>query len=559
MFCKNNRQQTSLFDPIKQMPKYLQDILNKSWAKAFNEHIFSKINEESFSVLYSDKASRPNSPINVIIGLLIIKEIFQQTDEELIGSIHFDVRYQYALNTTNYETQPVSINTLTNFRNRLVEYENSTGKDLIKAEVEALAESIAKYLAVDNKKVRVDSLMVSSSCKKLSRIELVYSVNNRLIKTINKMNPVLIVDELKPYLEKGHKNDTIYRTKDLQADSKLSILLKQSELLYDISLKAGEIVTSTEEFQLLKRLREDQTVEDDANNLVPKDSKNISSTSLQNPTDKDATYRKKYGDNIGYVVNIQESFNDENSVITGYDLKQNIHSDSKFADDVIANLASKNNDLNCKLLVDGAYYSQEKAKNALKQGIEIIPSELVGRKSSTDKLSYAKFSVDNEKNIISSCPNGVEPVESYYSSKSYTAKFDPDTCENCPLNSQCPKKTSKKFNTIRFSEKSYNTATQRDKMKTHEYIEIANKRAGIEGIPSVLRRRYKIDTMPIRGLLRSKLWVGFKIAAYNFKKLLKQLLESGIDYLFDAILLIFTVIINYFKFYFLEFEIVLPN
>ncbi|MDR3598060.1 MAG: hypothetical protein P4L60_25300, partial [Clostridium sp.] len=151
--------------------------------------------------------------------------------------ITFDVRYQYALNTTNYETQPVSINTLTNFRNRLVEYENSTGEDLIKDEVEALAESIAKYLDVDNKKVRVDSLMVSSSCKKLSRIELIYSVNSRLIKAINKINPVSIIEELEPYLEKGHKNDTIYRTRDLQADSKLSILIKQSKLLYDISLK----------------------------------------------------------------------------------------------------------------------------------------------------------------------------------------------------------------------------------------------------------------------------------------------------------------------------------
>ena len=554
MFCKNNQQQTSLFEPINQMPKYLQDILNKSWAKAFKDYIFPQINEERFSVLYSNKASRPNSPINVIIGLLIIKEIFQQTDEELIGSIHFDIRYQYALHTTDYDHQPVSINTLTNFRNRIVEYEKSTSNDLIKTEVEALAESIAKHLTVDNRKVRVDSLMVSSSCKNLSRIELIYSVNSRLVKSINKINPVIIIDELKPYLEKGHKNDTIYRTKDLQVHSKLSILIEHSKLLYDISLKAGEIVTSTEDFQLLERLIEDQTVQDAANNLVLKDGKDISSTSLQNPTDKDATYRKKYGNNIGYVVNIQESFNDKNSVITGYDLKQNIHSDSKFADDVIANLASQNKDSNCKLLVDGAYYEQEKAQNALKQGIEMIPSELVGRKVSPDKLSYAKFIVDNEKNVISCCPNGVEPVESYCSSKSYTAKFDTSKCEKCSLNSQCPKKISKKFNTIRVSEKACNTATQREKMHESEYIAIVNKRVGIEGIPSVLRRRYKIDTMPIRGLLRSKLWVGFKIAAYNFKKLLKQFLEGGIPYLLNLITDIFAVILNNFKFYFLKFE-----
>ena len=559
MFCKNNLQQTSLFEPITQMPKYLQDILNKSWAKAFNDYIFPQINEERFSVLYSNKASRPNTPINVILGLLIIKEIFQQTDEELIGSLHFDVRYQYALNTTNYETQPVSINTLTNFRNRLVEYEASTNEDLIKAEVEALSESIAKYLSVDNKKVRVDSLMVSSSCKKLSRIELVYSINSRLIKSLNKTNPAIISDDLKPYLEKGHKNDTIYRTKDLQAGSKLSTLIEHSKSLYNIALKAGDIVTSTEEFQLLNRVIQDQTTEDAAKNLVIKDSKDIASTSLQNPTDKDATYRKKYGGNVGYVVNIQESFNDENSVITGYDLKQNIHSDSKFADDVIATLVSKNKDSNCKLLVDGAYYDQEKSQNALKEGIEMVPSQLVGRKASTDKLSYSKFIVDEEKNVISCCPNGVEPVESYYSSKSYTAKFDSSTCEKCPLNSQCPKKISKKFNTIRVSEKAYNTSTQREKMHDSEYINLANKRAGIEGIPSVLRRRYKIDTMPIRGLLRSKLWVGFKIAAYNFKKLLKQFLESGIDCFFNIIACILAAIIKYFKLYFLEFEAKMPN
>ena len=65
--------------------------------------------------------------------------------------------------------------------------------------------------------------------------------------------------------------------------------------------------------------------------------------------------------------------------------------------------------------------------------------------------------------------------------------------------------------------------------------------------------------MPIRGLLRSKLWVGFKIAAYNFEKMVKWFLEMGINYLFNAILFIFSVIINYFKFYFLEFEIVLAK
>ena len=556
MFCKNNVHQISLFDPINQMPKYLQDILKKSWAQTFRDYIFSSINEERFSPIYSSNASRPNSPINVIIGLLIIKEIFQQTDEELIGSLHFDVRYQYALHTTTYEKQPVSINTLTNFRNRVIEYTETTGIDLIQIEVEALAQVIAKHLLIDNKKVRVDSLMVSSSCKKLSRIELVYSVNHRFIKELAEFNKNLIPKECEAYLEEGNKNETIYRTRSANTDSKLDALLKHSKSLFNVGDNSSEYIKTCESFQLLVRMLQDQTNMDENKNLSAKAGAEISSTSLQNPTDPDATFRKKYGNNTGYVANIIETFSEDTSVITGYDLKPNVYSDSKFSDDVINAIASKKNSSDkTKVIVDGAYYEQNKAESAKKLGIELIPSELVGRKPSTDKLSYSKFAVDKSKNIISECPNGIKPLESHNSSKSYTAKFDKETCEKCQYKNKCPFKPQKKYNTISVSEKRYNTELQRAKMSLHEYIALANERAGVEGIPSVLRRRYKIDTMPIRGLLRSKLWVGFKIAAYNFKKLLAQFLSVGTNALTSLFLAINFIFFNKLSFYNLEAEL----
>lgn len=155
--------------------------------------------------------------------------------------------------------------------------------------------------------------------------------------------------------------------------------------------------------------------------------------------------------------------------------------------------------------------------------------------------------MDKEKNVIISCPNGSEPEESYYKSKSYTAKFSKDTCKKCPLKNKCPIKSQKKFNTISVSEKRRNTDLQREKMSQSEYIEIINQRAGVEGIPSVLRRRYKIDNMPIRGLLRSKLWLGFKIAAYNFKKLLVSLLKNTADALVKFFISIFLLFYNIFK------------
>ena len=556
MFCKNNAQQTTFLDTVAQMPKYLQDILKKSWAQALRDYVFPQINEERFSVIYSnDHASRPNTPINIIIALLMIKEIFQQTDEELIGSLHFDIRYQYALHTTNYEKQPVSINTLTNFRNRIIEYEQSSGIDLIKIEIEALADVTAKFLRIDNKKVRVDSLMVSSSCKKLSRLELVYSVNYRLIKNLNEYNKSLIPQECLAYLESGNKNETIYRTQDLEATSKFLTLLKHSEMLYETCSKLDAIITNSESYQLLVRMLQDQTTVDENNKLIPKSGKEISSKSLQNPTDPDATFRHKYVGNTGYVTNIVETFNDDTSIITNYDLKPNVYSDSKFSDDVIKAIYEKKEaDEKIQMITDGAYYEQEKAEEALKQNIELIPGELVGRKPSTDKISYDKFAVDKEKNIIISCPNGAKPKEAYYSEKSYTAKFAKEACEKCPFKDKCPMKPQKNFNTIRVSEKRRNTDLQREKMTQSEYIEITNQRAGVEGIPSVLRRRYKIDNMPIRGLLRSKLWVGFKIAAYNFKKLIAKLFEITADALVKFFIVTFIQFYNIFKYNKFELE-----
>ena len=52
-------------------------------------------------------------------------------------------------------------------------------------------------------------------------------------------------------------------------------------------------------------------------------SKNIAPNSLQNPTDPDATYRKKgKKKHIGYSANIVKKFDDKNRIITDYDLQK---------------------------------------------------------------------------------------------------------------------------------------------------------------------------------------------------------------------------------------------
>lgn len=55
----------------------------KPWAKIFADELFPAIDEKRFSVLYSEQESRPNTPVNVIVGALIIKEMFDYANVKI--------------------------------------------------------------------------------------------------------------------------------------------------------------------------------------------------------------------------------------------------------------------------------------------------------------------------------------------------------------------------------------------------------------------------------------------------------------------------------------------
>ena len=71
MSCVTNDasvQQLSLIDPNDTLTEREKRFLEQSWAKYFAEHIFPKIDEQPYAVLYSSKNSRPNTPVNIQIG-----------------------------------------------------------------------------------------------------------------------------------------------------------------------------------------------------------------------------------------------------------------------------------------------------------------------------------------------------------------------------------------------------------------------------------------------------------------------------------------------------------
>ncbi len=522
-FCRNTSQQLNVFDAIYQLTEREQKRLKNSWAEKFGHEVFPLINEERFSVLYSNNpATRPNNPVNVYVGLLMLRELFDQTDEEALDSLMFDVRYQYALHTTSLKEQPVSKNSLTNFRTAVYRYNEENGVDLIQQEVESHAEEFTKLLNIKDRTVRMDSMMISSSCKKLSRLEIIYSCVSRLIVEINKEDASLLSEKFKVYLKEEHRNDTIYRCKDKDLDSKMKLLTADAIELF--SLCRGTSLEPSDDYQLLARMLGEQTlISEGICELKP--SKEISPESLQNPTDPDATYRRKANKNyIGYTANFAESFDEQHRIITHYDLQPNTYSDQKFSDDYLEKQGKQDEEL--RVLVDGAYYSEEISKNAEKNNIKMIPTNLVGRNPSSEKTGYEQFDIDESNHIVNACPMHHAPTDSKFKKQVYRAHFSKKLCTNCPHRPHCPVSEQKKQFLFEVSETKLHCSMLRAEMGTAEYKEIASKRAGVEGIPSILRRKHDVDHLPVRGRVRSKVWFGFKIDAINTKRFIKSRIET---------------------------------
>ena len=93
-FRTNDFQQITMDDRFSSLSPRTQKFVLNSWAKSFAEIVFPAINEERFAVLYSERsASRPNTPINVFIGALMLEEMLGLSDDELLSSICCDIRF----------------------------------------------------------------------------------------------------------------------------------------------------------------------------------------------------------------------------------------------------------------------------------------------------------------------------------------------------------------------------------------------------------------------------------------------------------------------------------
>lgn len=507
MYKPNKRHlQPLLISNVNDLPKKKRKRLANSWAEDFYRDFFCRIDEDAFAVLYDEGPSRPNVPINWLVGLETMKAGFGWSDEELYDHFCFDLQVRYALGIHDLNESDFELRTLYYFRERLSRYNLEHGVNLLAQAFEDITDQQLMSLEIKTGKQRMDSSQIASNILEMSRLQLLVEAVQRMHRQLSEADKQRYAESFAPYVQ-GHAGQYVYRIKGQEA--KQAHLQQIGEVIYHLLEELRSAYAQVPAYQVLARFFGDHFHYDEQD-VSPKDDQDLQADSLQSPDDLEATYRRKGSkDYKGYVANLSETCDPGNEVqlITKVQVAPNNTNDNTLLMEALPNLKERTG-LET-IYTDGPYAGPEVDSILQQHKVQQIQTGINGRKLDPDKLYLADFEIEQDQSGVPThitCPQGQRvPVELSSRGCSYRADFDPSVCLTCPfhLEERCPARPGKKRPTFRlnFTKKQMAASQRRRKMRQSK-LDGKNPRAAIEGTIREVKHPFRSGKLPVRGLFR---------------------------------------------------------
>jgi len=524
MFRKNlKHQQPALISAASELPEKQLKRLKNSWADTFYNEFFTRIEEENFSVLYSVAGSRPNVPVNVLVGLEALKSGYGWSDEELYENYCYNLQVRYALGYDRLGDGDFELRTLYNFRERLSRYNAKEGVNLLEKAFEQITDAQVTALKVRTGMQRMDSTQIASNIVSASRLQLLVESLQRVERILKEEDRERLKEKLEPYTRDSAGHYT-YRIKGKEAV--LNSLTSVGQLMRELICELHETYEEEPSFQVMKRLFDDNFILEE-HSFRPKANEEMSSDSLQSVDDLEATYRTKGKNGYkGYVANITETCDPENQfqLITKVQVAANKIDDTTLLAQALPGLKERTEIET--LYTDGGYGSPEIDKKLQDKKIEQIQTGIRGRVPDESKLNLSNFEIkqaESGKPTKITCPQGqVVAVKSSSQKKGYVAHFDVSICDQCPLAGQCPAQKGKRDDAmhLRFSESQMHVSQRRRKSLICQR-EAYNLRAAVESTVRQVKHSFANSKLPVRGLFRVSCLIFASAMACNLRRIHK--------------------------------------
>jgi hypothetical protein len=505
------------------LPERMRRRLEASWAGTYRREVFERIDEERFAVLYSEKQSRPNAAVNVLVGLDILKSGHNWTDEEMYEHFLFDWQVRYALGCDNYGEGEFELRTIYNFRRRIAEHFLRTGENLVNQVFEQITDAQMAALGLKTDQQRLDSTMVLSNIADHSRLELLIQVIQRLWRVMGAADQERYGSLCQPYVKESAGQYT-YRLKGCAVVWEHIRLV--GEVLQHLLLEMRAGYAQEPIYGVAERFFAENFVVE-SQSLRAKANTEIGPGCLQSVDDVEATYRKKGSRAYkGYVANLAETCNPENPVqlIDQVQVAANQVSDIELLKAGIMRLKERTG---VEMVVtDGGYVSPTVDGVLGAQQVRQITTGLTGSLPDHDggRVAFSDFaiSLDSQGEVVQvTCPAGQPAqVEPAASGKSYRLTFAAQICQDCPffVQGQCP--VVAKCDNFGFTlPKDRAQSAHRRWRFEHHKQEARNLRTAVEASVFQLKHKWAKGKVRVRGLFRVTLTVLGAAFSLNLRRI----------------------------------------
>lgn len=572
MFVLKSCQKT-IFDLEFDLPEPMHQRMKQTWAEVFQQVVMPLLlkAEKGFADLYCQNNGAPNTPVALLLGVLVLKDLFDLTDEETLEHLEYNLLWQHAL-SIRFEEAHVCRKTLHNFRVKLLE--SGRHRELFTN----LTKKIIELFGLKIGRQRLDSTHIVGNMKLVGRLALFVQTIEQFLFKLKRMSdgdPEIsrLVKELpegihKRYLEReGYFGDA----RSSQAPRRLQTCAQDIWLLLE-SFQDHPTISGFKQFKTLKRLFNEQCEivhgedgqskiqatapdpkEDEPDKATSSDEEatgsqqitpnsepgrpqppattvqvkapeSIGADSLQSPTDTDATYGHK---GKGYEYQVAETCDERNpfQVITATHLNGANESDQTQTIPMLEKL--EQDDLKPeRLQVDAGYVSGANIVVAQDVGTRLV-GPLPGKPPNPENLSLAEFEFADDDKSLNRCPNQKCPVQQgdLPDNQGHWAIFSPDDCADCPLAAHCPIK-GKRDRRIEWDREKLAIARRHKEVQTKEFKEEHKIRSGIEATNSELKHKHGAAGLKVRGYARIDFAMTFKVLAINIKRMFLYLLAQ---------------------------------
>jgi len=518
---KDHKQQ-QLFDPWHFLSPKRRRMLEEDWPGLFREHLLQKLPVDQIAPHFTPGVGRPTKELHTVLGVLLLQQALDLSDQVAIEQLCFNIQWHYALNITEEsdDAKYISEKTLYTMRQLMIEHH------LDKLMFDAISEKLALVFDVDTQKQRIDSVHIHSNMRKLGRIRIFTQTIFKFLVNLKRHHRNLFDIMESKFIGRywGNKAMAVF---SLIKPSQSAKTLKQvsADLMALIEqLKDQPTVCSMHSYKLMQRVLSEQcTIEsgaDDSCEVVIKKPSDIASDSLQNPSDPDATYDGHKGQ--GYQVQVMETFSQSQdadakqrrlNLITHVAVQRACESDAHAVIPAIADTQKRQLAAD-ELLADTAYGSDDNHQAAKSVNVNLLAPVHKGNATNTSLLTGFAF---NEKGYAATCPAGHCPERVGYKKKTdrFSAAFNKKICIECPLIGQCKLKEGKNHFFLHYSSKQCRLAVRRGAEQHESFAERYRWRAGVEATMSEFDRRTGVKHLRVRGMPAVRFCATMKATGLN--------------------------------------------